>query len=88
MFGDDAAPNKEYLRSEVMTQSNFVLPNQIHDIGSLVVESKRWSPKPSVEDLWMAYLVRIPEERTKDEVHAIKTWFFQEIEEWGYDLLR
>lgn len=70
-----------------MTQSNFVLPKQIHDIGSLVVESKMWSSKPSVEDLWMAYLVRIPEERTKDEVHAIKTWFFQEVEDQCYDFL-
>lgn len=70
-----------------MTQSNFVLPNQIHDIGSLVAESKRWSSTPSVEDLWMAYLVRIPEERTKDEVHAIKAWFFQEVEDQGYELL-
>lgn len=69
-----------------MTQSNFVLPNQIHDIGSLVAESKRWSSTPSVEDLWMAYLVRIPSERTSDEVHAIQTWFFREIEEGGYDL--
>ncbi len=70
-----------------MTQTKFESPKRIHDIGSLVAESKRWSPKPSVEDLWMAYLVRIPEERTRDEVHAIKTWFFQEVEDQGYELL-
>lgn len=47
-----------------MTQTKFELPNKIHDIGSLVVRIKEWSSKPSVEDLWMAYLLaRVPAER-------------------------
>ena len=69
-------------------QEGFCLPNRIHDIGSLVVQTKEWSSNPSVEDLWMAYLfARIPAERTNDEIHALQSWFYQEIEEHGYDLL-
>ncbi|WP_279488513.1 hypothetical protein [Aeromonas veronii] len=70
-----------------MTQTKFELPNRIHDIGSLVVQTKQWSSKPSVEDLWMAYLARIPAERTNDEIHVLQSWFYQEIEEHGYELL-
>ncbi len=71
-----------------MTQTNFELPNRIHDIGSLVVQAKEWSSKPSVEDLWMAYhLARIPAERTNDEIHALQSWFYQEVVEQGYELM-
>ena len=35
----------------------------------------------------MAYLTRIPMERTRDEVHALQLWFYQEVEEQGYELL-
>lgn len=70
-----------------MTKNSFKLPNRIYGIGSLVAESKRWSSKPSIEDLWMAYLVRIPQDRTKDEIHALQSWFYQEVEEQGYELL-
>ncbi len=70
-----------------MTQSNFVLPNQIHDIGSLVAESKRWSSTPSVEDLWMAYQFRVPMELSKEEIRVIHAWFLQEVEFNGYELL-
>ena len=68
-----------------MTQSNFVLPNQIHDIGSLVAECKQWRSDPSVDDLWAAYLARIPMETTDDEIQAIQSWFFQEVEKNGYE---
>lgn len=72
----------------VKGQDGFCLPNRIHDIGSLVVQTKEWSSKPSVEDLWMAYLLsRIPAERTNDEIHALQSWFYQEVEEQGYELL-
>ncbi|MDL5386679.1 hypothetical protein ACTG2N_18700 [Aeromonas hydrophila] len=71
----------------MMGQDGFRLPNRIHDIGSLVVQTKQWSSKPSVEDLWMAYLARIPMERTREEIHALQSWFYQEIEEQGYELL-
>lgn len=71
-----------------MTQTKFELPNKIHDIGSLVVQTKEWSSKPSVEDLWMAYLfVRIPTERTNDEIQALQSWFYQEVDDLGYELL-
>ncbi len=70
-----------------MGQDGFRLPNRIHDIGSLVVQTKQWSSKPSVEDLWMAYLARIPMERTRDEIHVLQSWFYQEVEEQGYELL-
>lgn len=72
-----------------MGQDGFRVPNRIHDIGSLVVQTKEWGSKPSVEDLWMAYLDRIsmPMERTRDEIHALKSWFYQEVEEQGYELL-
>ncbi len=55
-----------------MTQSGFVLPHKIHDIGSLVAECKQWRSAPSVDDLWAAYLARIPMEKTKDEMLAIR----------------
>lgn len=70
-----------------MGQDGFRLPNRIHDIGSLVVQTKQWSSRPSVEDLWMAYLARIPTERTRDEIHALQSWFYQEVDEQGYELL-
>lgn len=35
----------------------------------------------------MAYLTRIPMERTREEIHAFKSWFYQEVEKHGYDLL-
>lgn len=70
-----------------MGQDGFRLPNRIHDLGSLVVQTKQWSSKPSVEDLWIAYLARIPMERTNDEIHALQSWFYQEVEEQGYELL-
>lgn len=70
-----------------MGQDGFRLPSRIHDIGSLVVQTKQWSSRPTVEDLWMAYLfARIPAERTNDEIHALQSWFYQEIEEQGYEL--
>ncbi|MBQ4670389.1 hypothetical protein [Aeromonas dhakensis] len=72
----------------MMGQDGFCLPNRIHDIGSLVVQTKEWSSKPSVEDLWMAYLLaRVPAERTNDEIHALQSWFYQEVEGHGYELL-
>jgi hypothetical protein len=71
----------------VKEQDGFCLPNRIHDIGSLVVQTKEWGSKPSVEDLWMAYLARIPMERTREEIHALQSWFYQEVEEQGYELL-
>ncbi|MFM5159559.1 hypothetical protein ACEUAT_11370 [Aeromonas veronii] len=71
-----------------MTQTKFESPKRIHDIGSLVFQAKQWSQTPSVEDLWMAYLLaRVPAERTSDEIHALQSWFYQEIEEQGYELL-
>ncbi len=70
-----------------MEQNDFRLPNRIHDIGSLVLQAKQWSQTPSVVDLWMAYLARIPTERTSDEIHALQSWFYQEVEEQGYELL-
>lgn len=71
-----------------MGQDGFRLPNRIHDIGSLVVQTKEWSSKPSVEDLWMVYLLaRIPAERTNNEIQALQSWFYQEVEEQGYELL-
>lgn len=71
-----------------MWQESFRLPNRIHDIGSLVFQAKQWNSKPSVEDLWMAYLLaRVPAERTNDEIHALQSWFYQEVEEQGYELL-
>jgi hypothetical protein len=71
----------------VKGQEGFRLPNRIHDIGSLVFQAKQWSQTPSVEDLWMAYLACIPMERTRDEIHALQSWFYQEVEEQGYELL-
>lgn len=71
-----------------MGQDGFRVPSRIHDIGSLVVQTKQWSSKPSVQDLWMAYLlVCVPAERTNDEIHALQSWFYQEVEEQGYELL-
>lgn len=71
----------------MMGQDCFRLPSRIHDIGSLVVQTKEWSSKPSVDDLWMAYLARIPMERTREEIHALQSWFYQEVEKQGYELL-
>ncbi|MCJ2367342.1 hypothetical protein [Aeromonas dhakensis] len=71
----------------MMGQDCFRLPSRIHDIGSLVFQAKQWSQTPSVEDLWMAYLARIPMERTREEIHALQSWFYQEVEEQGYELL-
>ncbi|MFB2848594.1 hypothetical protein ACE1BG_20310 [Aeromonas veronii] len=71
----------------MMGQDCFRLPSRIHDIGSLVVQTKEWSSKPSVEDLWMAYLLaRVPAERTDDEIQALQSWFFQQVEENGNEL--
>jgi hypothetical protein len=71
-----------------MGQDGFRVPNRIHDIGSLVVQTKQWSSKPSVADLWMAYLLaRVPAERTNDKIHVLQSWFYQEVEDQGYELL-
>ncbi|MNG73776.1 hypothetical protein D3C87_2145690 [compost metagenome] len=68
-------------------QRKFLLPNRIHDLGSLVAHCKMWGATPSIEDLWMAYLVRLPTDLSKEELHVVQSWFFQEVEEQGYELL-
>ncbi len=70
-----------------MTQTKFELPNKIHDIGSLVVRIKEWSSKPSVEDLWIGLSSRSRSCRTNDEIQALQSWFYQEVEEQGYELM-
>jgi hypothetical protein len=71
----------------MVMKQGFVLPNRIHDIGSLVVYTKQLSPQPSINDLWMAYLERIPEDCTNDEIDALQSWFYQEVEDRCYELL-
>jgi hypothetical protein len=80
-------PSQWALRVDVMTQTKFESPKRIHDIGSLVLQAKQWSQTPSVVDLWMAYLARILMERTREEIHALQSWFYQKVEEQGYELL-
>ena len=48
---------------------------------------KQLSPQPSINDLWMAYLERIPEDCTNDEIDALQSWFYQEVEDRCYELL-
>ncbi|MCO4203591.1 hypothetical protein ACEUCS_12700 [Aeromonas caviae] len=80
---------EEHVTSDsIVMRQGFLLPNRVHDVGSLVVHTKQFTPTPSIDDLWMTYLtVRIPEERTNDEIDALRSWFYQEAEYWGYEAL-